>query len=173
LVQSLYPIINDRGVKPEYTPVMWNISVPSRVHIFLWLLSNNKTFTRDNLEKRKKLDDNRCLFCNEPESMSHLFFECCVARLVWSEIAENSGKGIGTDFESVARLWVADKKYKVLNVCSAVALWAIWKLRSEFCFQGAIYSGVQVLLRKTLFMHHKTQEPSGRHTESTLQRIHL
>jgi hypothetical protein len=66
--------------------------------------------------------------------VSHLFFEYCVARLVWIEIAEISGKGIGADFESVARLWVADKKYKMLNICSAVALWAIWKLRIEFCF---------------------------------------
>jgi hypothetical protein len=34
-----------------HTPMMWNIFVPSRVHIFLWLLSNNKTLTRDNLKK--------------------------------------------------------------------------------------------------------------------------
>jgi hypothetical protein len=80
--------------------------------------------------------------------VSHLFFECCVARLVWSEIAEISGKEIGTDFKSVAISWVADKKYKMLNVCSAAALWAIWKLRNEFFFQGTIWSGVQVLLRK-------------------------
>jgi hypothetical protein len=124
-VQSLYAIVNDRGVKHVYTPVMWNILVPSRVHIFLWLLANNKTLTRDNLEKRKKLDDNRCLFCNELESVVHLFFECCVAKLVWNEIAEISGKVIGADFESVARFWVADKKCKVLNVCSAADLWAI------------------------------------------------
>jgi hypothetical protein len=29
------------------------------------------------------------------------------------------GKEIGTDFRSVATSWVEDKKYKVLNVCSA------------------------------------------------------
>jgi Zn-finger protein len=109
-IQSLYAIINDRGVKYVYTLVIWNISVPSRVHIFLWLLANNKTLTRDNLEKGKKLDDNRCLFCNELETVTHLFFKCCVARLVWNEIAEISGKVIGADFESVARFWVADKK---------------------------------------------------------------
>jgi hypothetical protein len=94
------------------------VSVPSRVHIFLWLLANNKTLTRDNLEMRKKLDDNRCLFCNELESVSHLFFECCVAQFIWGVITEISGKVIGTDFQSVARFWVADKKIKVLNVCS-------------------------------------------------------
>jgi hypothetical protein len=78
-VQFLYAIVNNRGVRPVYTPVMWNISVPSRVHIFLWLLANNKTLTRDNLEERKRLEDKRCLFCNELESVSHLFFLvlCC------------------------------------------------------------------------------------------------
>jgi hypothetical protein len=73
LVQSLYPIINDRGVKPEYTPVMWNISVPSRVHIFLWLLSNNKTFTRDNLEKgRNWMIIDVCSVMNQ--SRCHIYF---------------------------------------------------------------------------------------------------
>jgi hypothetical protein len=34
-VQSLYAVINDRGVKHVYTPVMWKLSVPPRLHIFL------------------------------------------------------------------------------------------------------------------------------------------
>jgi hypothetical protein len=67
---------------------------------------------------------------------------------VWNEIAEISGKLIRADFESVAKCWVADKRNKVLNVCSAAALWAIWKLRNELCFQGTKWSGVHILLRK-------------------------
>jgi hypothetical protein len=74
-VQSLYVVMNNRGVKQVYTSVMWKISIPLRLHIFLWLLANNKTLTRDNLDKRKSLDDKTCLFCSEPESMSHLFSE--------------------------------------------------------------------------------------------------
>jgi hypothetical protein len=71
-VQSLYAIVNDRSVKPVYTPVMWNISVPFRVHIFLWLLSNNKTLTRNNLEKGRNwiiidvysvINQSRCHIC--------------------------------------------------------------------------------------------------------------
>jgi hypothetical protein len=34
-VQSLYAVINDRGVKHVYTPVMCKLSVPPRLHIFL------------------------------------------------------------------------------------------------------------------------------------------
>jgi hypothetical protein len=62
-IQSLYAVVNNGGIKQIYTPVMWKISVPPRVHSFLWLLVNNKTLTRDNLAKRKKIDDESCLLC--------------------------------------------------------------------------------------------------------------
>jgi hypothetical protein len=45
-----------------YIPSMWKLIAPPRVHFFLWLLSNNKILTRDNLEKRRILDDNTCVF---------------------------------------------------------------------------------------------------------------
>jgi hypothetical protein len=60
--------------------VMWKIAAPPRVYIFLWLLVNNKTLTRDNLVKRRNLDDKTCVFYNEPESVTHLFFQCCVTQ---------------------------------------------------------------------------------------------
>jgi hypothetical protein len=79
-VQSLYVVINDREVKQVFTPLMWKVLVPPRIYIFLWLLANNKTLTRDNLAKRREVNDKTCLFCNVDESTAHLFFSCCVAR---------------------------------------------------------------------------------------------
>jgi hypothetical protein len=37
--QSLYVVINFRGVQPVYVPAVWKIIVPPRIHFFLWLLS--------------------------------------------------------------------------------------------------------------------------------------
>jgi hypothetical protein len=56
-----------------YTPVVWKIIVPPRLHIFLRLLTNNKIHTRDNLAKRKHVEDLTCLFCSEVESVHHVF----------------------------------------------------------------------------------------------------
>jgi hypothetical protein len=67
---------------------MQKIPVPSRLHIFLWLLGNNKTLTMDNIAKRKKIDDSSCLFCREDESVTHLFFNCCVAKEMWREFVD-------------------------------------------------------------------------------------
>ena len=63
-----------------YTHVMWKFKVPHRVHVFLWLLSNNRLLNRDNLTIRRKLDDMTCLFCAENETINNLFFNCCVAK---------------------------------------------------------------------------------------------
>jgi hypothetical protein len=75
--QSFYIVINFRRVTPVYVLVVWKIMVPPRVHFFLWLLSKNKLLARDNLDKRRKLEDRTCLFCEE---VHHLFFCCVVAK---------------------------------------------------------------------------------------------
>jgi hypothetical protein len=41
---------------------------------FLWLFTKNKLLTRDNLCKRKNLDDKSGIFCSENESTYHIFF---------------------------------------------------------------------------------------------------
>jgi hypothetical protein len=100
-VQTLYDV-----VKQVYTPIVWKISVPPRLHIFLWLLANNKVLTRDNFLKRRELNDVSCLFCTEIESVNHLLFGCCVATVLWHNLSIMFGKSVGSDFESVARLWL-------------------------------------------------------------------
>jgi hypothetical protein len=50
--QSMYVVINYRGVTPVYVPAVWKINVPPKIHFFLWLLSHNKLATIDNLNKR-------------------------------------------------------------------------------------------------------------------------
>jgi hypothetical protein len=110
--------------------------IPPRVHIFLWLLANNKTHTRDNLVKRRKVDDETCLFCSEKESVNHVFFQCCVAKAFWVWISEIAGRNAGTDFELVATCWLSEKRFKLLNVLTSAALWTSWKTRNELCFQG-------------------------------------
>jgi hypothetical protein len=53
--QSLYRVINFRGIMHIFILAVWKLKVPPRIHFFLWLLSNNKLLTRDNLEEKGKL----------------------------------------------------------------------------------------------------------------------
>jgi hypothetical protein len=136
------------GINPIYTPVMWKSVVLSRIHIFLWLLANNKTLTRTNLAKRQKLDDMSCLFCNEQEDVRHLFFDCCVAKWVWNELSELLEFSVGNDFESIGKSWLSNKQFKTVNVLTSAALWTVRKIRNEMCFQGSRWTGTGMVLRR-------------------------
>jgi hypothetical protein len=108
-----------------YTSSMWKLKVPSRVHVFLWLLANNKTLTRDNLAKSKTLEYKTYVFGLESESVHHLFFGCCVDKVIWHEISDLLGMTIEPDFESVAKMWILREKCKIVNVCTSAVLWVI------------------------------------------------
>ena len=108
---SLYAIINFGGVTPIYIPSIWDLCVPPRIHIFLWLLANNKLMTRDNLKKRNMNKPEDCIFCSENESIDHLFFQCIVANQLWHFISDFFDVHVGNDYFSIAKLWIANKKY--------------------------------------------------------------
>ena len=109
--QSLYRIINFRGIIPVHVSAIWSLKIPPRVHFFLWLLAKNKLLTRDNLNIRKKLDDVNCLFCSENESAHNLFFHCVVSKHIWAMISECLGVNIGDNFTSVAAMWLSNKHF--------------------------------------------------------------
>ena len=135
-VQSLYAVVNFRGVKPIHPPAIWELCIPSRVQVFLWLLSNNKLLTRDNLAKRREVNEKSCVFCDEPESISHLFFDCCVVNIMWELCSSIFGIQLSGGFENVAKWWLSRKKHAVLNMCTSAVLWCIWNMRNVFLFSG-------------------------------------
>jgi hypothetical protein len=69
-----------------YISLVWKLKIPTRVQFSLWLVSKDKILTRDNLGKRRVMDDPSCLFCNKPETVNHLFFECVIARRIWNSV---------------------------------------------------------------------------------------
>jgi hypothetical protein len=98
-VQSLYAVINCRGVTPVFVHAIWKLVIPPRVHFFLWLLSHNRLLTRDSLKKCRDVNDPTCLFYSDQESISHLFFNYVVAKNVWTIISKVLEVDIGEDYE--------------------------------------------------------------------------
>lgn len=78
--RSMYALVNFRGIRPIYLPAVWNLKIPPRIQVFLWLVSQNKIMTRDNLKARGIPKPLECELCKEIETIKHLLFECIVAR---------------------------------------------------------------------------------------------
>jgi hypothetical protein len=145
---SLYRVVNFRGVEPIFLPTVWKLHVPPRIHFFLWLVSKNKLLTRDNLGKRRRVDDPSCLFCSDNETVHHLLFDCVVAKKAWEEISIILGINIGLDYESIARLWLCNKRFDVANIISLALCWCLWKLRNGLCFQEMPWTGIRRLWQR-------------------------
>ena len=72
----------------SYHKRIWKGEIPEKIKIFLWLIANDAILTRDNLRKRKLQGDPRCVFCDFIETVSHLFFQCPVAKIIWVVVAK-------------------------------------------------------------------------------------
>jgi hypothetical protein len=107
-------------------------------------MANNKVLIRDNLAKRKHLDDKTCMFYEEAESVTHIFY-CIVAQALWVHCAEITGYPIISHFESLGRFWVGQKvlcyEYLYLyNVMDFV------EDNEQFLFSGAGWRSLEVIL---------------------------
>jgi len=60
------------------------------------------------------------------------FFDCCVSSNLWMIVSDILERNIGKDFDSVANLWIANKRHSVMNIVSSAVLWTIWKLRNDY-----------------------------------------
>lgn len=85
-VKSLYNGLtrNESGL---YHKRIWKGKIPPKIKIFLLLLTNDAILTRDNLIRRKWNGDPKCLFCDADEIITHLFFQCPIAKVIWSVVA--------------------------------------------------------------------------------------
>jgi hypothetical protein len=147
---SFYAIVNYRGIKPVYVPAIWNVTVPPRVQLFLWLLSHNRLAIADNLNKKGINKPVQCCFCSEAESVFLLFFNCTIAKSVWDMVGEFIGKGIGADYVLVASKWLQKEKLYGTSIITIVVLRSIWLIRNDIIFNNQVWVDVKMILRRML-----------------------
>ena len=147
-VKSFYNMINWGGVSTPIWRKFWKIVVPHRYLVFLWLAFHNKILTRDNLNKRREVENLKCLFCNEDETVCHLFFECVVAKQVWSDISDSFEFSIPNDMNELSSFWNLNNKKSVTNIACVATIYSIWTMRNDMCFQGVQWTSTRAILAR-------------------------
>jgi hypothetical protein len=89
-VKSVYDGLT-KNENELYHKRIWKGKIPAKIKIFLWLMSCNALLTKDNLMRRNWQGDSSCMFCDYVETIPHLFFQCPIARVVWSIVAKCFG----------------------------------------------------------------------------------
>jgi hypothetical protein len=115
---------------------IWKSRIPYKIKTFTGLMENNAILTKDNIIKRKWTGDPTCLFCNQAESLEHLFFQCTVAKCVWGTVGVCLGTGsIPGDINQYKR-WIKESLPggKVYLFGFTAICWAMWKCRNKAVF---------------------------------------
>jgi hypothetical protein len=155
-VKSMYnDLINGHTVYLK--KYIWKIKAPLKIRIFLWFLHKEVILTKDNLCKRGWHGSSKCCFCDQDETIQHLFFSCPFVKIIWRIIhmtfnippPSNITNLFGNWLNGVAK---KDKEHIRVGVCAL--LWAIWNVRNDFTFNKRSYpSFLQVIPLVTHWIH--------------------
>uniref|UniRef100_A0A453QJT6 Reverse transcriptase zinc-binding domain-containing protein n=1 Tax=Aegilops tauschii subsp. strangulata TaxID=200361 RepID=A0A453QJT6_AEGTS len=78
---SMYLDLINSGPIPRSLHI-WRVKVPLRIKIFMWFVHKQVILTKDNLLRRRWVGSSRCCYCDQDETIQHLFLDCPLAKLL-------------------------------------------------------------------------------------------
>jgi hypothetical protein len=135
-VKSMYLDLMN-GHTPFLRKYLWKLKIPLKIKKFMWFLNNKVLLTKDNLVKRNWHGCTKCCFCNEPETINHLFLSCPFAKIVWRMIYFTFGIHPPANITNMFGNWLNGvhklDKNRIRIGISAVC-WSIWTNRNDIIF---------------------------------------
>lgn len=134
----------------------WKANIPYKIKIFTWLVENGAVLTKDSMVKRKWLGDPTCVFCDQLETVDHLFFLCPVVKCVWGMIGSCFGAfntPINCDqYKQWIARWLPGGQI-VHHFGFTAICWATWKCRNKAAFDRKIIQHpAKILIQAYAFM---------------------
>jgi hypothetical protein len=112
----------------------------ANIRIFLWQGFQNRLPTAQQLKARSWKGREECVLCGGEEDVDHLFFQCHLAKFVWSFVSEAlRWKCFPRDMNELLTIWLHREfgvSYHICLVCFAGLGWALWTTRNKMCIEG-------------------------------------
>ncbi|KAG9130527.1 hypothetical protein Leryth_027145 [Lithospermum erythrorhizon] len=103
--------------------------------------------TRDRLINWGMIDSNECVFCGEPETAEHLFFECRYSACIWRHVLQRMNKYRAVKGWSFESQWYSTE-FKALGC----AVYFIWWERNARIFAQQTRTSDQVMMRYAILL---------------------
>jgi hypothetical protein len=103
----------------------------------MWFLHRKEIITKNNLIKRNWTGSDSCCFCDNKESIQHLFFECPFAKIVWRIIFMTFGLAPPKNITNLFGNWlkgIPKKELIFIRVGVCAVIWTMWNTRNDFIF---------------------------------------
>jgi hypothetical protein len=103
----------------------------------MWFLYNKIILTKDNLAKRRWNGSKKCCFCEEEETIHHLFLSCPFAKLIWRVVHASFNVVPPTSITNMFGNWLngVDRKTRArIRIGVSALCWSIWNCRNDIIF---------------------------------------
>ena len=155
LVKSMYTDLINTGTIPR-TVHIWKVKVPLKIKVFMWFVHKGVILTKDNLAKRKWEGSKRCCFCDQDETIEHLFIKCPLAKLLWRTIHVTFNITPPLTISHLFDNWLAGVEPKSaahIRVGACALLWSLWTCRNDVAFnRQTITNFLQVIFRASTWI---------------------
>jgi hypothetical protein len=131
---------------------IWKLRIPLKTKVFAWYLRRGVILTKDNLAKRNWRGSKRCVFCQEDETIKHLFFQCRFAKAIWSIIQIGSSLYPPRSIANIFGNWLNGIEVRfrgLIRVGALAVICSLWLCRNDKVFNDKNSSVMQVIYRCT------------------------
>jgi hypothetical protein len=85
MVKSMYlDMLNDNTVYLH--KYLWKMKISLKTKIFMWFVQRKEILTKDNLFKRNWPGSTKCCFCEQNESIEHLFYKLSFRKKIFGKL---------------------------------------------------------------------------------------
>ena len=114
---------------------LWKSTCRQHHKVFFWLLLKDRLTTRDILgRKNMDLPTYNCPFCDQRETISHLFIHCYKAKICWASIGLTTNDQLNP-FENLVQLKADISKPFFMEII-VIMCWVIWTIRNKKIFNN-------------------------------------
>ncbi|XP_059436470.1 uncharacterized protein LOC132169451 [Corylus avellana] len=131
--------------------MIWGLKVPHSAQVFLWRACNKILPTKDNLKKRKVVEDDICIFCcSAVETTHHILWDYPSSQDVWcvSNNKLQKCRSGGNNFCELVEYLMGSVKREEMELFAMVAK-RIWKRHNEVV-HGDVFSHPSTIARQAI-----------------------
>jgi hypothetical protein len=115
----------------------------------MWFLHRKEILTKDNLIRCNWIGRESSCFCDEKESIQHLFFNCHFAKVILRLIHMTFGLSPPRNINNLFENWlkgIPKKELIQIRVGVCAVIWTMWNIRNDFiCNKPKKSSFLQVI----------------------------
>ena len=126
---------------------LWNLTVPSKVKVFMWRLARHSLPTTDVLRRNMAVQD-ACPLCGCEDSWRHALLSCTMPRCIWALSDDQLVAQMTSNEETNAKHWMFEMhatQSHDLFTRMVVTLWSVWYVRRKAIHEAIFQSPVQTI----------------------------